>query len=142
MDSLIQLRQRLSNLNFLLFELFHKRKLIVQQIQNLKEKSLVYYCFDPQQEFNLFMKNKIEFTKMDLKELFSFSLLIESHATTSAYSYPEWSKGEHLNAIAEFHFSHQINPILLAVVHKDLYDQLPLNSKFKQIIENTEGFNG
>lgn len=123
-----------------IIDLLVKRKLVVDQIQVAKKTSgqplnkNEFKNFDPQREFVLFESLAHKLKKLSYKELLILSLMIESHASgVEEKAYPAWSELVHLetNTIT---LNSQINPILLATLHKDSYDALPLNDKFKEII--------
>lgn len=128
------LRAKLNTFNEEFFLFLKQRKKLVQTIQLLKDKKKTYYCFDPAREFSLFTSMSNHLEALSLKELYVYSLILEDHAATTELSYPMWSEQIHLYEKNQYQFC-GINPILLAVTYKDLYDQLPLNKKFKILLE-------
>lgn len=134
MKDLTSLRSDLKTLNAEFFLFLNQRKELVTTIQSIKETTTQYYCFDPDFEFSLFSLNSDVLSKLSIKELLSYSLILEDHALVDENSYPEWTQLVHLSEKShELYF--RINPILLAVIHKNLYDQLPLNDEFKSMLE-------
>ena len=134
MGELINLRENLRVLTAQILTLIEKRKMIVKEIQSLKDDNSEYSNFNPEQEKNVFQSLKDQLKNLSLRELLIVSLMIEEHATTNASSYPAWSEGEHVDHIEGLIC--QINPILLAVVNKDLYYAISLNNKFKKLINH------
>ena len=136
MGELKVMRDELDKITKELFKIIQNRKVSVQQIQLSKEKTSAFKSFDPIREYSLFQNYKIELQSMSLKELFSFSLLIEDHAEISTGDYPQWSNLEHISSINKdfTQLQNQVNPILLAVTHKDLYDSLKLSKEFQTLL--------
>lgn len=134
MKDLVALRNDLKTLNEEFFLFLEQRSALVKSIQSTKVKTNNYFCFDPVYELTLFSKQIESLSKLSLKELLAYSLILEDHACVSKGSYPLWSEQSHLGE-KNHNISYAINPILLAVTHKDLYDQLPLNEEFKSLLE-------
>tara|TARA_Y100000385_G_C13071757_1_gene629387 strand:+ start:873 stop:1289 length:417 start_codon:yes stop_codon:yes gene_type:complete len=134
MKDLAAFRNDLKTLNEEFFLFLEQRSSLVKSIQSTKVKTNNYFCFDPAHEFSLFSKQTDNLSKLSLKELYAYSLILEDHACVSEQSYPLWSEQNHLNE-KNHNLSFGINPILLAVTYKDLYDQLPLNEEFKSSLE-------
>ena len=113
-----------------MFEKLHLRRQLVHEIQKLKASN---EAFDPQRERALFLELKDELATLDLKELLSFSLLMESHVLSSGKKYPDWSGREHLE-VSQGTICEMVNPILLAVVKPDLFKNIRLSASFKDIL--------
>lgn len=136
MSSLDQKRSELKLITDNIFSSLEKRKCLVKQIQSLKNETKEFINFDPIQEKKIFAQFQNTLQNMSVQELLMVSLMIESHATSTPGSYPSWSSGIHVeksDGIVTL-----INPILLAVTNKDLYDQLQLDAKFKALCEETK----
>lgn len=128
-------RAKLQELNKQLFELIKNRREIVSEIQRIKNANHTYACWDPSQEVKLFTHFKETLLNFSIKELLAFSLLMEDQAMISTKAYPAWSECIHLTDRAMSDCVHQMNPILLAVFNKDLYDRLPLKKEFQSLID-------
>lgn len=133
MQDIPSLRKELKTLSEEFFLFLEQRRSLVSSIQATKDNSKQYFCFDPKYEATLFTKQSESLSKLSLKELYAYSLILEDHANVSNGSYPEWSIQPHLDEKNHEQMS-GINPILLAVTHKDLYDQLLINDEFKSIL--------
>lgn len=140
MKNLHTLRKQLVPINQQLISSILARKEQVKKIQHLKvNKDNTYKNFDPKQEILVFKSLHDSLKQFSLRELFAFSLLVEEHASSETLSYPCWSHGVHLSQErVSLKIQHMINPILLAVIHKDLYDQLVLNKEFNNILSSLE----
>lgn len=127
-------RKELETINLTLIDCLSKRKAIVEKI-NLFKKENSLNAFDQSREIILFKSLKNEFEQMSVNEMFSFSLIMEDHAHTQNPNYPRWSKQEHLiDKSADL--MDGINPIMLALFHKERYDKL--NIKFKYCVNINE----
>lgn len=130
-DPLIELRAKLLEINLELFSLIEKRKLIVSRIQDLKTENNLS-VFSPEREIILFEKLSPLLKKLTLKELLSFSLLLEAHADpTEKNLYPAFSEMIHLDKIDKSFLWYRVNPILLYYYDAKSYFKLPLKSNFK-----------
>ena len=129
-------RAQLLKINLDLIHLIKERRTTVHQIQNLKLRTTKFPYFDAEREKKIYIQFASELTKLTLKELFSFSLLIESNADPlDDRSYPHFSQGDHLaqkNKQLKLH--EQINPILLSIYDANLYKQVELDSYFKNLV--------
>lgn len=133
MENLFLLREQLGKLTQNFFSLLNERKKIVTQIQKFKEKEKRFYAYCPEQEVQLFLIQKDLLSSLSLRELLAYSLIMEEHANVESNAYPQWSQGEHLQQ-SRVGMIYQINPILLAVTRKELYDALSLNEEFKTLM--------
>lgn len=130
-DPLIELRAKLLELNLELFSLLEKRKLLVNQIQDIKIENKLS-VFSPEREKDLFEKLAPLLKKLTLKELFSFSLLLEAHADpTNSTIYPAFSELIHLRKTDKNPLWFRVNPILLYYYDAKSYFKLPLKKNFK-----------
>ena len=135
MENLAGLRDQLKDLTEKHFLIIKNRKELVTKIQNTKSKNKLFFAFDPIQEKKLFESQKDNLINLSIRELLAYSLILEEHASVEEKAYPQWSKGEHLTDHNQGLLA-CINPILLAVIHKDKYDELPLSEQFKTILES------
>lgn len=130
-DPLIELRAKLLELNLELFSLLEKRKILVNRIQDVKLENNLS-VFSPEREKILFEKLSPLLKKLTLKELLSFSLLLETHADpTENNSYPAFSEMIHLRKSTKSPLWYRVNPILLYYYDAKSYFKLPLKEKFK-----------
>lgn len=121
------LRESLELVNSDLFSLLNKRKSIVHNIQKLKQTNL---CFDYDRELELFKKNTNLLKDLSDKELYIYSLIIESHAESYNGNYPSWSSYEHLETPSTDVLD-GTNPLLLALFSKKRYASLNIKSRFQ-----------
>lgn len=135
MESLTNLREQLKELTQQYFRLINFRKELVAKIQKTKPQDKIYFAFDPFQEKQIFKLQKEHLKNMSPRELLAYSLIMEEHASVTINAYPQWSQGEHISG-QNMDLLSYVNPILLAVVHKEKYDELPLNEQFKNILES------
>ena len=135
MESLTNLREQLKDLTQQYFQLINFRKALVAKIQKTKPQDKKYFAFDPFQEKQIFKLQKEHLQNMSPRELLAYSLIMEEHASVTINAYPQWSQGEHISG-QNMDLLSYVNPILLAVVHKEKYDELPLNEQFKNILES------
>jgi chorismate mutase len=132
MQNLSIYRQELKSLSSNILNHLHSRKLLVAKIQNEKKTTGEYKNFDIQREVILFESLKNELSSYSLKELFIFSMMIEAHAGSDS-EYPAWSSQVHI-LDKQNNITGQINPVLLATIHKSSYDSLQINEKFIKIL--------
>lgn len=154
MPQLTELRESLTLLTVEILNLIDQRKKLVREIQESKSQSastenarislLDFMNFDATQELLIFKRLYPTLKRFSLKELMIVSLMIEEHASTFPNSYPAWSESIHLEKTNKIKnnkdtkgLEEQINPILLAVTHKSLYDSLVLNKEFTELINST-----
>lgn len=129
-DPLIEMRAKLLQINLELFSLIEKRKLIVTRIQDIKMENNLS-VFSPEREKDLFEKLAPLLKKLTLKELLSFSLLLEAHADpTEKNVYPAFSEMIHLRKTTKTFLWYRVNPILLYYYDAKSYFKLPLKTKF------------
>lgn len=125
-----ELRAELSKTNKKLITLLSERKKISNKIQIKKKNTQSWSSFDYDQEVKVFTELKADLDFLALKELLSFSLIMESHAQSNDENhYPSWSRGEHL-INAPKSIQEQINPILLKIIKPKLFSELQTNEKF------------
>lgn len=130
-DPLVELRAKLLALNVELFGLIEKRKLIVSRIQDIKAENKLS-AFSPEREKVLFEKLTPLLKHLTVKELFSFSLLLEAHVDPAAKGiYPAFSELIHLRKTVKTPLWYRVNPILLYYYDAKSYFKLPLKKNFK-----------
>lgn len=129
-SKLAQYREALAQANSEFVLLMQERRSLSQKIQELKGLSGLYAHFDPEREKHLFNNQAEEFKKLTLKEMLSFSIMMEDQASVLAPgSYPSWLSGVHLEDFT--HETHQmVNPILLSVTKKELFKTLKFSHEF------------
>lgn len=129
-SNLAQYREALLQLNTQLFMIVSERRFVSQKIQDLKTETGKYPHFDPTREKLLFEQFKEQISKLSIKELLSFSLIMEDQAMAMAPgSYPSWSSGIHLNGNSGELFG-MINPILLKFARPEIFERLNLGPEF------------
>ena len=126
MTRLKELRQQLKEINLDLFQVLAKRKSVTKAIQDQK-KIDKHQTYDAKRELDLFLSLQGELSHLSPKELFAFSLLMESHA---GEGYPEWSSTEHLSTKQSTLYD-QINPLLLLLFYPHEIKVKALKSEFK-----------
>ena len=129
-SKIVQYREALAQANSEFILLVKERRALSLKIQELKGESGLFAHFDPEREKQIFLDQEEQFRNLTLKELLSFSILMEDQATAMAPgSYPSWLTGIHIED-----FSHEIyqmvNPILLSVTHKELFKRLKFSAEF------------
>jgi len=130
-SNLAQLREALIHLNSQLCMVISERRTISLKIQELKKGHGRFSHFDPEREILVFGLLKNDLEQLSLKELLSFSLIMEDQAMALAPgSYPQWSSGTHLES-PNLDAAHQVNPLLLKVTHPDLFSRLNLLADFR-----------
>jgi len=130
-DNLSNLRSQLVDLNIELFKLISQRAQLTQLIQKEKGPDLKSH-YDAQREKALFQELLPELKKLSLKELASFSLLMESQAQAPS-KYPAWSEGVHLVG-PNLGIQSLINPLLLKVTHPEHFKTLKLKTEFSFLL--------
>jgi len=130
-SNLIELRERLAQMNSEFFLLVSERRKTSLQIQSLKQDTGGRYShYDPEREWVLFQKLQHELKDLSLKELLAFSLLMEDQAMAMAPgSYPSWSQCSHVQTTQKEIYE-MINPILLKFSHQNLFEKLHLTTEF------------
>jgi len=129
-SSLTQYREALLHLNTQFFMIVSERRFISQKIQDLKTEMGNYPHYDPAREILLFKQFQEQITKLTIKELLSFSLIMEDQAMAMAPgSYPSWSSGIHLDAMSKELFC-MINPLLLKSARPEIFERLNFTADF------------
>lgn len=131
-SNLSRYRESLLQLNSEILISILERRRICLKIQELKTGSGSgnYPHYDHQRELEVFELQKEALVKLSMKELLSFSLMMEDQAMALAPgSYPSWSSKIHLvndgGALFEM-----INPLLLKVTHAEVFNRLELKPDF------------
>lgn len=126
------LRNDIVEVNSSLFEILNKRKKIVSDIQKLKNGP----SWKPKVELKVF-SDALKNQDLTLKELLIFSNIVEFQVLKDCY--PQWSCRVHIETESIDHrkLEQQINPILLYVFDKKLYNATKLKPNFKKIIEES-----
>ena len=126
------LRVKVLELNHQMFSLIRERRLIVNQIQSLKPTEGSFPYFDSKREILLFEKLASDLKMLSLKELLSFSVLMEGQADPAGVGlYPQFSSGDHLEQKNRMGLIELINPILLHFYNSELEKQLSLKKEFR-----------
>lgn len=129
-SNLAQLREALAQTNSEFFlNLAERRKLCIG-IQEFKEQTGRFSHYDPERE-NLVLKQfEDQLSNLSLRELLSFSLIMEDHAVAMAPgSYPSWSLRSHLETPSG-EFFEMINPLMLKRFHPELFKRLNFQLEF------------
>jgi hypothetical protein len=138
---LAPLRSELDKINTNIFNDLQIRKEIVGNICKYKaeiQSYSRYYFFDYERENKLFLSLVDRLETLSIEEMASFSLMIESHVNswaTKEYSYPRWSKLEHLNFSKDFSIEQIINPVLLKIYFPDEFKSLKFSDEFNGLLE-------
>lgn len=129
-SNLERYRESLLQLNSEILISIQERRRICLKIQELKSSEGAYPHFDPAREISIFELQKEHFLKLSLKELLSFSLMMEDQAMALAPgSYPSWSMKIHLSQQVGELFE-MINPLLLKVSHPEIFNRLEFKPDF------------
>jgi len=125
-----QLREALAQLNSELFLTITERRNLTMKIQEYKDSMGRYPHYDPEQEKRLFLLYEDQLRKLSIKELLSFSLIMEDQAMAMAPgSYPVWSEFTHvLTPTKELY--EMINPLLIKIARPDFFNRLTLSGEF------------
>ncbi len=129
--NLSKLRTQLAQLNSELFGLFEKRAHLTHLIQVEKGSKLLTH-YDAKREKALFKEMRSQLLRLSLRELASFSLLMESQAGAPGM-YPAWSEGVHLVGPSQG-VQCLINPLLLQETHPELFKTLKLKTEFSFLL--------
>ncbi len=124
--NLNKLRSEIDSLNSTFFKTLSQRRDCARKIQEGKVSHQAV-CFDPVREEVIFSLHKDELEKCSIKEILSFSLLMESQA---GENYPAWSKRIHLKSF-EGKLYEQINPLLLKIIRPLEYQKLELKESYQ-----------
>lgn len=129
-SNLARYREALLQLNSEILISIQERRRICLKIQELKTPSGPYPHFEPNRELEVFELQKEHFVKLSMKELLSFSLLMEDQAMAMAPgSYPSWSQKVHILSPGKDLFE-MINPLLLKVSHPEIFYRLEFVPEF------------
>lgn len=129
LTSLESLRDSLQDNNLKLFEIFSLRQELVAAIQKHKtEMRGEWKHYDPTRENLLFAKMRSELSRLSLRELAAFSLLMEAHAGAPA-NYPAWSEGRHLLELP-LQEHQRINPLIVKFCLPEHFRALALAPAF------------
>lgn len=134
-------RNKLELINNRFFELLEERRNCVSNITSHKIKLNNYSSemglFDVSREKELFARLKDSIKGLSLKELFAFSLIIESQVNNKA-DYPKWSEKIHLFDSQSIDLSvklhYQINPVLLFFYNSNLFKELNFTKSFRELL--------
>ncbi len=111
------------------FNLAERRKLCIS-IQEVKGTTGRFSHYDPEREKIVFTHFKQQLSSLSLRELLSFSLVMEDHALAMAPgSYPAWSQRYHLTTPPK-DLHEMINPLMLKISHPDMFGRLELTPEF------------
>jgi hypothetical protein len=129
-SKLAQLREVLMQSNSEFFLTLKERRSIAIKIQDMKGYGGRFSNFSPEREVEVFKLFIDELSALSLKELLSFSLIMEDHAAALAPGgYPAWSSFIHLgNHSHELH--EMINPLMLKFSHPNIFNKLTLSLEF------------
>jgi chorismate mutase len=123
-SNLARYRESLLQLNSEILISLQERRRICLKIQELKSRAGAYPHYDAQRELEVFELQKDHLLKLSIKELLSFSLLMEDQAMALAPgSYPSWSLKVHMLKPTSELFE-MINPLLLKVTHPEIFNRL------------------
>src|SRR5437868_942922 len=96
-SELAQLREALLQQNSEFFLTLSERRSHTDKIQEYKPAGGRYSHYDPDREKEIFGLFQTQMKNLSLKELLSFSLVMEDHAMAMAPgSYPSWSSAVHI----------------------------------------------
>lgn len=129
-SELEQLREALLQANSeYFFNLAERRKLCIS-IQEAKGTTGRFSHYDPEREKVVFTHFRTQLINLSIRELLSFSLVMEDHALAMAPgSYPAWSQRYHLTS-APKDLHEMINPLMLKISHPDMFGRLELIPEF------------
>lgn len=129
-SNLERYRESLLQLNSEILISMQERRRICLKIQESKSIQGPYPHYDPSRELEIFELQKEHFLKLSMKELLSFSLMMEDQAMALAPgSYPSWSQKVHLARPSNELFE-MINPLLLKVSHPEIFNRLDFSHEF------------
>lgn len=135
-SNLAQYREGLLQLNTQFFQILSERRTLCMKIQELKETSGRFAHYDPERERDLFKQLEEDLKVLTIKELLSFSLIMEDQAQAMAPgAYPTWSQGIHLSESSSRELFTMINPLLLKATRPELFSRLQLTSEFSFLKE-------
>lgn len=129
-SDLRELREALVQLNSEYFLTLGERRNITLKIQEIKSASGRYAHYDPDREKEVFALFKDQLKHCTLKELLSFSLIMEDHAMALAPgSYPAWSQSVHVQNPSRELFE-MVNPLILKLALPKFFERLNLSQEF------------
>lgn len=129
-SELAQLREALAQLNSEFFLTIAERRNLTVKIQEFKDSTGRYSHFDPEREKEIFSLFQAQLKNLSIKELLSFSLIMEDHATAMAPgSYPAWSNSIHI-ASPNRELHEMINPLMLKSARPEFFNRLTLSQEF------------
>lgn len=129
-SKLAQLREALAQCNSELFLSILERRKVCLKVQEFKEQRGRYSHYDPEREKVVFNQFKDQFGELSMRELLAFSLIMEDQAQAFAPgAYPTWSLRTHLRNSKQDIFE-MINPMLLKIVHPEIFEKLQLHPDF------------
>ena len=130
-SELAELREALAQINSEYFLTLKERRAITLRIQERKGSSGRYSHYDPERETEIFLLFSNELKNLTMKELLSFSIVMEDHASAMAPgSYPAWSSFSHLRSHNHELFE-MINPLMLKVSRPEFFSRLALTQEFR-----------
>lgn len=129
-SNLLQIREALLHLNAQFFLILSDRRTLSLRLQELKNQTGRYAHYDPDRELVIFNQMKTEISRLSLKELLAFSLIMEDQAMAMAPgTYPAWSSEVHLETPSDG-LHGLVNPLLLKIGHPELFARLSLAPEF------------
>ncbi len=130
-QQLDDLRSNLLILNHDFLSLLDKRRALCIKIQEMKTLLGKNSLYDPEREFEVFKKFHQDLMHLSVKEMLSFSLIMEQQAQVfSPGSYPNWSEGVHLLSDQRLQLFEMINPLMLKAKSSELFEKLKLSKDF------------
>jgi chorismate mutase len=139
MNNLDNFRNELEAVNSSILQSIKKRRLLVKEIAVLKSYSSPiieqYLNYSPNREWELYNRSVGLLHALSIKELLSFSLLIEDHAGVREGIYPAWSSLDHLTDGSDCNLISMINPLLIALLFPDKLRELSLIDWFQDILQ-------
>ena len=130
-SELAQLREALAQVNSEYFLTLKDRRSITLKIQERKGPTGRYSHYDPEREKEIFNLFSSDLKLLTMKELLSFSLVMEDHASAMAPgSYPAWSTFSHLGTHQHELFE-MINPLMLKISRPEFFGRLELSQEFR-----------
>ena len=125
-----QLREALAQINSEYFFTLKERRAITLKIQERKGAAGRFSHYDPDREKEIFTLFVSELKILTMRELLSFSLVMEDHASAMAPgSYPAWSSSFHLSNHHHELFE-MINPLMLKFSRPEFFSRLTLTQEF------------
>lgn len=129
-SDLAQLREALAQTNSEFFLALADRRKLCISIQGIKEQKGHFSHYDPERERTVFGQFATQLKELSIRELLSFSLVMEDHAQAMAPgSYPNWSLRIHL-AQPGLELFEMINPLMLKTAHPEIFKRLKLQPDF------------